>query len=335
VIVLDTNVLPSGPAAGSVVFPILTAMAHHAREEIAVPRIAVEESCSRLDRELSEAFDFINRGLDIERKYIATNFTPLPVNEHVVPKWRTELERRFTVLPIPAGAAEEGLLREARRQPPAHSGRGARDTVIWLTALDVHREGDSRTYFVSANTKDFGRGGLIPELRAEVVRESDFVYCESLQALLDHLAARVSPPLRLSELRASEVVTRAITRNLTGSSWFFEILRLAPLPWGQKSLAAGPVEVELLTVEDVASYRIDDLRFSGVRLGCRSNHHIDMRSIAEDDLPEQDYSAVFESSVTLLLRQDNDGAISEAQVVYQSPLTRPTSSTIAPDRPMQ
>jgi hypothetical protein len=41
-IIRDTNVVPNGPGAGNVVFPILQVVAEHAGQRLAVPTIVVE-----------------------------------------------------------------------------------------------------------------------------------------------------------------------------------------------------------------------------------------------------------------------------------------------------
>ncbi|WP_177226501.1 PIN domain-containing protein [Saccharopolyspora shandongensis] len=88
-----------------------------------------------------------------------------------------------TILEAPDSAHKEAMLREARRKVPAKTdwnnpGSGARDAVIWLTALHACRDRQEDVYFVSANTKDFGKG----ELKKDLVDEARTLLGDTMHA---------------------------------------------------------------------------------------------------------------------------------------------------------
>jgi hypothetical protein len=323
VIILDTNVIPNGPAAGNVVFPVLEVVASHAGQRLAVPKIVVEESCERLRRELLQAHEHSARGAETVRKYLGTSFSPRPVDSFVVPNWREYLERVFVVLDAADGAHEEALLREAQRRPPTRDGRGARDALVWLTVLAAQAH-EETTYFVSSNGKDFGKDGLLPTLRAEIPEGSNLIYCTSLADLLGRLATRSPRPLSRADVEGSEAVREAIRLSLTGPPWFFEVFTLAVLERHGKALSAGGIDVMSVSVEDSASYEVAGKRFAGARCRVVTRHHLTATSIA--DTAAQDNwteSLEIQTEPLLFLERNEDGSIERAQVLQQTqPLRR-------------
>ncbi|MFB7363831.1 PIN domain-containing protein [Streptomyces hydrogenans] len=125
-----------------------------------------------------------------------------PDAEGVRKMWR-ERYSFLQVLPPNGDAALEGLYREANCLPPAGTkgeGRntvkvGARDVVIWLTAVEYAREHpDETVYFVSNNHKDFtkGTGAYPPPMDSDVAQLGDrFVHLSNLAELLESIAPKL------------------------------------------------------------------------------------------------------------------------------------------------
>ena len=319
-IILDTNVLPNGPAAGSVVFPVLQVVASNAGQRLAVPRIVVDESCERLRRELLDAYEQIVRGTETVSKYLgASSSHPRPVDDLVVPNWREYLARLFVVLEPPDGAFEEALLREVQRKPPTRDGRGARDALIWLTVLDHLQRDETPTYFVSNNGKDFGKDGLLPELRAEIPDGSTLNYCTSIVDLLDRLATPSPQPLRRADIEEAGPVHEAIRSGLTGPGYFFQLFALISLETQGKTLTGGSMEVLRVSVEDSVSYDVGGERFAGVRCRVVTRHLMSTFTPDETDPQRRTTETVqIQTEPLLLIQQDAHGAVESAQVLQQT-----------------
>ena len=326
-IILDTNVVPNGPAAGNVVFPILQVVAEHSGQRLAVPTIVVEESCERLRRELLEAHEQILRGVETTRKYLGANaaFHPRPIDDLVVPNWRDYLDSIFEVIDAPASAYEEAILREVRRRPPAREGRGARDALVWLTVLSRQAEGETN-YFVSNNAKDFGKTDLLPSLQAEMPNESKLIYCSSLADLLGRLATKKSE-LRIEDVESSAAVREAIGESLTGPPRFFEVFALASIEFQGRFFSASGVDVVRIALEDSAVYEIGANRFAGARCRVVTRHHISATSVEEGAASDRLTQALeIETQPLLFAQLDEEGAITQAQVIQQTqPLRLATS----------
>ena len=74
-------------------------------------------------------------------------------------------DRRCVILPIPAGARDGLQLIEgdlAGRRPFSESGRGMRDTVLWLSVLEWLGSSTSNVALITANKKDFCRDSNSP-----------------------------------------------------------------------------------------------------------------------------------------------------------------------------
>ena len=85
--------------------------------------------------------------------------------------------------------------RAIKIEPPFDaSGRGLRDTLIWLSIVDFVKN-DSTGYFcfISANIKDFGKEDLYSNLRKDLESKSNkFLYCTSLEEFLSNYGDKVA-----------------------------------------------------------------------------------------------------------------------------------------------
>lgn len=112
---------------------------------------------------------------------------------------RTRLHAlQIAVLPVPTHTHTEILGRDLGVQPPFdRSGKGYRDTLIWLSFLEWLRLAPTpvAAYFVTENSSDFGRGELKAELATEVSSLGDVRIEAKLNDLLKKLHdVGVEPP---------------------------------------------------------------------------------------------------------------------------------------------
>jgi PIN domain len=223
VIILDTNVLPRhGSLAGPTV-ALVRAIAQKTGHDVALPAIVVEEAVAELDRDLKKEWSKARAAADALARFFPGYRIRRPDLATRVQQWRTDLEQSFTILDSPAGAADEALRREAHRISPSRAagdkGIGARDTLIWLTVLEAHRQAPASgaTYFVTNNAADFGRDGLLPPLQEEidgVETTASFHYLTSMAGLLDALATPAGDGPTAQELLASDELRSTVEKVL-------------------------------------------------------------------------------------------------------------------------
>jgi hypothetical protein len=94
-------------------------------------------------------------------------------------------ESRIEILPLPGASLQEILVRDLSVTPPfQRSGKGFRDTLIWLTLVEWH-SGEGELIFVTANTKDFCENGkLAPQLVHELPEGSSVRVVPSMDSLV-------------------------------------------------------------------------------------------------------------------------------------------------------
>jgi hypothetical protein len=182
----------------------------------------------------------------------------------------------FIIGAKPAGADEEGNRREIDRRPPAlhdgDSGKGSRDTAIWLTVLDIARHArPSLVFFVSSDGGFASAGGrrvLRPELRSEAAdgNAANLTFYFDVDQLVDRLSCPTEPPEPVETLINSAPILAAVRAHLSGgdvrtdlSSWRDELGRafetapdeLIPLPRRDETRAARVGETTLVATNRI------------------------------------------------------------------------------------
>lgn len=200
--VLDTNVFGRTANLSSPLWVSLKRLSSEAGIELCIPEPVLGESVNfrkEQYREAELAFLEANREIarfaDIEAIYV-------PDHEAIAEQWESDLRADFRILASVADDALEALRRETERVPPARAGRGARDSLIWLTAKRLAESG-AEVYFISQNVKDFAvRGGtmLLPELSAELDGlTGSLTYLKNLDAFFDLIADKVETKLNTDD----------------------------------------------------------------------------------------------------------------------------------------
>jgi hypothetical protein len=117
-----------------------------------------------------------------------------PESDEIAGNYEAMLRARFQILPLDGQHAREALRREARRVAPASDGRGARDSAIWLTVVNLVHNGHE-VHFITNNSEDFGKGTLRPELLVEIAGKEQMVsYHVDVNAFLDQIALKIGAP---------------------------------------------------------------------------------------------------------------------------------------------
>ena len=197
IVLFDTNVLPRQYDFRSGFWLSILRLCHVTGHKPAVPEIVLHESVNIRAASYSEAANNLALATKEIAKYYGDLEVYVPDVESVVEDWRKSIEGALRILPLHGDDATEALTREALRRRPAREGKGGRDAAIWMTALRLAKDGVN-VVFVSNNTKDFGKGGLHPDLVRELAELAEnggmLHYLQNLDDLVAHLATKIPPP---------------------------------------------------------------------------------------------------------------------------------------------
>lgn len=337
-IVLDTNQLqhaafPHGPILG-----MLRKIAEIHQRPLALPEMVVVEHVAHHRHEIERTLTAARKSLtSLGRSFgqdLASQLDALS-SEAAAQKRRAELESAFTILPTPAGAAEEALSREANRLPPAEQvwsdnkgdpvkAHGARDAAIWLTLLDTARTAEHDVWFVSLD-KDFGNDDFHPQLRQEA-QDTVGVNAERLKLLhggvdqlLDELADRATTPKNLKAMLQNPAVTEAADIALNKVQTFFDFLPHDATIWTRWASGVALYDFE---IKQSKAYTVDDRLWVSAHVNCRANKTYQVAWPARQtgvELAMQTVETAFAFEATMLLEVDNS-AIRSADVVAMGPI---------------
>lgn len=166
-ILLDTNPIVSDGFGSSANFNWLLGMAHGHGITVYVPRIVLDEVVGRFAKDLSDRVGEANAELAIISRRIARKLVTLDsfldVNEEVESfrsAFSTQLVEAGVAVPEYPIASHRDVTDRAiyRRKPFRDSGAGYRDTLIWLTVLELADQVEDNIVLVTNNTHDFGDG---------------------------------------------------------------------------------------------------------------------------------------------------------------------------------
>lgn len=321
-IILDTNVLPRDGKLTGATFVLLKTIATQTGQKLAIPKIVLEESVAGLQRDIEAALVKAQAAAAELGKIFEGYPAPEVDAAERVSQWRQHLNEYVEILDAPDSAAESSLFREAWRLAPAREsggrGVGARDAFLWLTVLDTHRHGQEDTYFVTNNSKDFGKGSLLPQLQAEVDAISSphaFHYLDGIEKVLDKLANRTGSGPNIEALRSSGPVVEAVASTWAGPDAFFELLGTIGLRGGERR----PIALDIDHLLSGNAYQVDDRHFAAVISRWSEVSLIRPFGVASGLGPQ--HTLHTEATVTLLLELNDDGTIARAVVTHRSPLT--------------
>ncbi|MEB8342569.1 PIN domain-containing protein [Streptomyces endophyticus] len=187
--------------------------------------------------------------------------------------WRAVYDTVVETLPPSPTAMRDALYREANALPPCRQGKakkGARDALIWLTAVEFARENQGETvYFVSDNTTDFGNGSTYDSpMDRDVVDLGDrFVHLTTLDEVLE----RFTKPAKTDESLATEIlrsptvcneIAHLAERTLGRDGRTFPCTTLGREVGQETAVMPGvgwlTVRTSLRSAEKIQAYRIGD-----------------------------------------------------------------------------
>jgi hypothetical protein len=220
-IVLDTNILSMSPYLSREEWNILERHMEDWHVRLLIPEVVLVETINVAPR----------RWADERKKFAEAKVADLGIQDEVdavsrriqerIDGYEKSLRSRLSelgaeIVPVPEIPHLDIAQRASDRRAPyqGKSKDGYRDTLIWLTVLDLAAKNSSdEIWFVSANHQDFGAGetpfepparALHPDLRAELHAhglQGRVRYTLSLAALVQHLAG-IHLPISEDELEA-------------------------------------------------------------------------------------------------------------------------------------
>ncbi|KAF3465941.1 PIN domain-containing protein [Streptomyces sp. Tu 3180] len=274
-IILDTSILRAiSPDSSSA--NLLHAISVAAHETIAMPWMVREELAAQKAIKYQDMHTKAAEALDALRRAAPWADTPEVGDgnaERHREYWRGMWTPPLVVIPTSEEALREGVYREANLLPPCRlvkdNKTGARDTAIWLSAVEYAREHpDETVYFVSANTKDFSNGSSplpFPMNRDIVGMEDRFQILTSIEDLAalftettDITAEAAAEALDIREVRqaiAHESLTRYSRTRLQAA---FPINEFSDRTLIEDADEWKVLEANVGSVDDVQGYRIGE-----------------------------------------------------------------------------
>jgi hypothetical protein len=198
-IVLDTNLLVSDPAATSGPMAILLDYTHRTESRILMSALVQDELLANKIRQLEGQWDAYVRSAGHVRSFVpsAATLPAKPDLEKIATEQVAGLRKKLRspdVLPVTEAQMRDAVRRAIRRVPPCtERGEEIRDAILWAQVLELARKNKADTVaLISANTRQFASkdGSLLPFL-ADEVRPSRIVYYPSLDAFAKQHATAI------------------------------------------------------------------------------------------------------------------------------------------------
>src|SRR3990167_9020579 len=186
-IILDTNIIVDNFRLDTPKFLGLFSYLKKTNSKLFLPSFVLEEVIKKYKDALikhKDSFEKENRVNveDLVKSYSSELTTILFKNKVSIIKPKDIASRKI-------------FSRALKAEPPFDaSGRGVRDTLIWLSIVN-HIKISPKGYFcfISANTKDFGNNELHQNLKEDLKEKSNkFLYCNSLEEFLSTYGDKVA-----------------------------------------------------------------------------------------------------------------------------------------------
>lgn len=273
-ILLDTNPIISDGFGRSANFNRFLELAHEHGITVYVPSVVLDEVVGRFAKDLSDSVEKANAELAFMSRRVARDLgtfnTVLDVNKEVG-SFRSEFSTRLAeagvAVPQYPIVSHRDVTDRAiyRRKPFRDKGVGYRDTLIWLTALELADQVEDNIVLVTNNIQDFGDGstrlhGQLQEDLENRGHERDKVAL--VTSIKDVVQQQIGPYLRQTfferpsetlenlDFDAEHELTLAIESEYSDRQW-------TPVELGLVS----PIEALILdTVEEVTVADVRDTR---------------------------------------------------------------------------
>ena len=282
-ILLDTNPIVSDGFGSSANFKRLLELAHGHGITVYVPRVVLDEVVGRFAKDLSDSVEKAEAELAFMSRRIARDLgtldTALDANKEVESfrsAFSTRLVEAGVAVPQYPIASHKDVTDRAifRRKPFRDNGVGYRDTLIWLTVLELADQVEDNIVLVTNNSQDFGdgptrlHGQLQEDLENRGHGRDKVALVTSIKDVVQQLVGsylrqtffeRPSETLENLDFDAEHELTLAIESEYSGRQWTAVDLGLV-----------SPIEALILdTVEEVTVADVrDTMEVEDGRVSC-------------------------------------------------------------------
>jgi hypothetical protein len=305
---------------------MLKTVALHTGHQLWLPEMALEEHLAHYRSDVTIAGQQLASAAGTPRRLIHSFTLTVPALniESATADYAERLKGVFHILPTPDQVWQQALIREARRQSPAKTslngaGAGARDVVIWLTALFACRERQEETYFVSQDNAAFGKDDLRPELAQELAdtlgdSAGKFHYCYGIEGLLDQLATKYDPVPSEEDIEASASVREAVTAALGAPELLFQLMRAPDLMGGFGAALVRPDSIGLASGGRRMAYQIGDGTWACAESIWLVHHRFTWMFGDGSQTSAREVRITFKARTTLVMHLGDDGKIDATEV---------------------
>ena len=183
IVILDAQVVLTDPMFSGVAWRVLAHAGSDWGIDLRLPRVALAESVAGYGRHCDEAIAKLEKWKqqqqrlgDIDVSAVVSSLTDRKGT------YAALLEQNLSKLPAsvqePPSVGHMVLVERAtsRRRPCNREGDGYRDTLIWLSILEIVGDDDeAEVALVSNNTNDFGREGRSSQLHQDLIEDLDAI----------------------------------------------------------------------------------------------------------------------------------------------------------------
>jgi len=233
IVFLDANVVMQDPTCSGVVWQVLAHAPDSWELRLVTSEVVVAEAVAGYERQVAEAIDELSKlASKWGRLGLGTGVASLrDALQKKVKRYQDDLMYSLEavgadVLPVPAVSHMQVVERSvARRRPCDKHGNGYRDTLVWLTVLELTASNIDAQLVLVTNDQDFmdaRREGLHPDLVEDIsnVAESGRVrLAKSLADIMMYLAEKSPDQAYLMALKAElkEETVRRYVASLASS----------------------------------------------------------------------------------------------------------------------
>jgi hypothetical protein len=331
-IILDTNQVLENITLVTPTITLLQALAKATGHRLAIPTVVASEYLAHFNHEVESKVAIANKAMaDLLR--LAPQWgrsdgdRDLGWTKHNIDSHAARLKDIFLLLPLPEGAADQALEREAYRRLPAATtwekpGSGARDAAIWLTVL-AQLSSEDEVLFTSRDPKAFGETSLHQELRreAENIAPGKLLYFTNVSDILEHLAGQ-GPSIDDSFIAAEPLVHRAVEASFVQSDQL--LFRVAAVRWpflNKDFVVTGLTDLRAERIVGTRAIQLEGASWVGSEVAWSGQAHFSVQLMkASEGEYEEGYIGV-EVPTTVLVQLDGSGKATDAQATITGQVT--------------
>lgn len=176
-LVLDTNIFCADYQLQGNAFRILFEVASRIGVEILVPQIVFDETVGKFKSDFQENSLKLEKAIKSIERLLGEK---LQIANHkefdeIAKDYESYLVKRLEdngIKMLPYPQIEHKIIASRaimRKKPFKENGDGYRDTLIWFCLLELTKKSEYPVVFVTANTSDFGKGSLLPDLQNDLI----------------------------------------------------------------------------------------------------------------------------------------------------------------------